>query len=381
MKKIVSLCLLCAVSAWIVAPAMACQASDSSADSTDDATSTAPMVTIGTSLTASTGSGSSDADPIVKVKWEMNGPYGSMLGTDDSPAAAAQFNPSGMFQVSKQISLCAVASDPDGLADVDSVYGDVYYPDVRLHQDPNGGGCGAIVGTECRMTKLSKADGLALFCATVRNKNTNLPSFGVGYGYDEICKADGELQKETAAVFCCDKTLSYEDPAGGYKTVVFAQDKFGLNSDPLQNTFTYEAVTSFETDFDKIPYGNVKLNTHKIISGDLSFAAAKNSDGATVRNIGNTRLQLSALEDDMGLGQTGTMWNVTYVARVGNGESDWTNYLPKAKTWLTKSLDLSETNEMDFSVLVSKFPLGTGPNYTGSVILGSRAADPLLCAR
>jgi hypothetical protein len=81
----------------------------------------------------------------------------------------------------------------------------------------------------------------------------------------------------------------------------------------------------------------------------------------------------------MGLGQTGTCWNIKYDGRIGNAEGDWVNYNPNALTWLKKTLDLSELNEVDFSVLIKKFPLGTGPNYNGNITLGSREAEPLTC--
>lgn len=370
MKKIIAILSIVSMCMWSFGPAFS-----------GNVLAENGTTTISTSLTASVGGGD-NAAPIVKAKWEMNGPYAAISGTDNNPVAGAQFNPSGQYQVGKQISICAIATDPDGIDDIDSVYGDVYYPNIKIHEDPQEPGregCGKPVGTECRMVELTKSDGLALFCGNIRNNNTNLPTFNAGYDYDEICKADGELQKETAAVFCCDKTLSYEDPAGDYKVMAFAQDDSALDSNLLENTFVYQPVTSFETDFSAVGYGSVRLNTHKIISGDLNWAAAINADGATIRNIGNTRAEISVLEDDMGLGKTDDNWNVRYDGRIGNNEADWQDYDPNSKIWLKKALDLSELNEVDFSIFISKFPPATGPNYTGSIVLGSRMTDPLEC--
>ena len=147
--------------------------------------------------------------------------------------------------------------------------------------------------------------------------NYHLPTFNAGYDYDEICAPDGELMKETAKVYCKHTFLKWEDPAGDYRVQVHAADKFGVDSVPLNNTFYYRPLTAFETDFTSVAYGDVKLDTHKIINGDLTFGT---SDKPTVRNVGNTRLQMTVWQDDMGLGKTingDEWWNVSWDARVG----------------------------------------------------------------
>lgn len=331
---------------------------------------------IGTGFTRSSTGGQK---PIVKVKWEMDGPYTSLKGTDAQTVAKAQLNPTGKYQQGKNVAICAIVTDPDGMADIDSVYGDVFYPQtISLGPNHETGrqGCGEMVGTECRMTKLSKDNGFSLFCTKIRNNNNNLPVFNSGFDYDDVCAVDGELMKETAYVYCCDKMLSYEDPSGDYRVLVFAQDKNGVSSDPLENYMTYLDLTAFEVDFSSILYGEVKLNTHKIVNGNINFG----DNLATVRNVGNTRLQMNVKQNDMGLGKTGDAWNVRYDARVGNSAADWQNYFPEELIALKKPLNLSETNEMDFSIDVYKFPAtNPGPTYNGSMTLGAKKADHLIC--
>src|SRR4030042_4645212 len=216
MKKLMSISTTVALVAMVFSPVMAIA-----------------QTNISTGLNQDTSGG---ATPIVKAKWEMNGPSwsGSTFigtGTDDKTTAGAQFNPSGAYQVNKTITLCSIVTDPDGLADITTapgaVYGDVFYPiDIALGDShvplpsQSGLGCGGLMQEE-KLSKLSKADGIELFCNKIRTNNTNLPTFGSStpstlYNYDEICKADGELMKETAAVYCIDKNLSYEDPSGEY---------------------------------------------------------------------------------------------------------------------------------------------------------------------
>jgi len=323
------------------------------------------------------------AAPIVKAKWEAN----VDRYTDDAVAAGAQFKPSGLYQVNKTISLCSIVTDPDGLADVTTapgaVYGDVFYPDnidlgdshVPLPSQ-SGEGCGALM-QEDKLTKLSKADGLELFCTKVRNLNNNLPTFNTGYTYDEICALDGELQKETAAVYCVAKDLSYEDPSGDYAVWSVVQDKVGLQGQ-LVNSFRYLPVTAFETDFTRIDYGNVRLATHKIISGDLTWDAL-NAGPASVRNVGNTRLSMKVMQNDMGFGQTAGVWNVKYDGRVGS-DAAWVNYFPEVIKKLNNPLDLSELNEMDFSIDVSKFPpTHIGDSYSGTMTLSAVSEPHLSC--
>lgn len=342
----------------------------------------AGAVNIETSLIRESAGGN---DPIVKAKWEMNvarDTEGKYLGTDDAATAGAQFMPSGIYETSKRIAVCAVVTDPDGVSDINKVYADTFYPE-NVYLGPNHEaarqGCGQLM-SEFTLTKLSKADGIELFCSRIRTSNNNLPVFNespVQYDYDEICAQDGELWKETAYVYCGERNLSYEDPSGDYKTLVLAQDKAGLDG-TLINHFTYLPLTAFETDFSQINYGTVKLNTHKIINGDLTWDNL-NSGKASVRNVGNTRLAMKVWQNDMGLGKTDGNWNVKYDGRVGS-EAGFVNYSPETTRTLNNPLSLSETNEMDFSIDIYKFPPTNDTNcYTGNMILSASAVSHLAC--
>jgi len=343
---------------------------------------------VSTSLTKDTEGGQT---PIVKAKWEaygetvdnkiVNGPLDYYQ--DASTSAGAQINPTGVKNDNRTIAGCAVVTDPDGLADITSspgaVYMDVFYPNVDLGEhhtplpDQSGEACGAFM-QEDKMSKLSKADGIELFCDRVRSQNNNLPTFEDGYNYDEICAPDGELLKETAAVYCTTKDLSYEDPSGDYTIWAVAQDKTG-NQGTLEKPLQYLPLTAFETDFTSIAYGPVRLDTHKIISGDLTWG----NDKASVRNVGNTRLAMKVWQNDMGFGKTDGNWNVKYDARVGSN-APFANYWPETTTTLKDELDLSELDEMDFSILVSKFPpQHEDGSYSGSMILSAVSKPHISC--
>lgn len=324
--------------------------------------------------------------PIVKAKWEMNSTevHGIYQDGDDSTAPGAQFNPTGVKDLNRTITLCAIVTDSDGIGDIAGVYADVYYPtNIALGPshvalpDQSGDGCGLFM-QEDSLSPLSKDDGIELFCNKIRSHNPNLPTFNPSglYGYDEICKTDGELMKETAKVYCGEKDLSYEDPSGMYKVTAVAQDTNSLTG-TLDNEFEYLPLTAFEVDFSSVNYGNVKLNIEKIANGDLVWDPT-NSSMPTVRNVGNTRMNLTVWQNDMGLGKTSGNWNVRYDARVGSTVAHQ-NYFPEVTTTLEDALDLSEMDEVDFSILVNKFPVGGSTTWNGTMTLGAVTADHLIC--
>lgn len=357
----------------------------------------ATAATVGTGLDRGAGGGTA---PIIKAKWEMK--TGTLGLDDDLTKAGAQFLAPGVWNGTMEYTVCAIATDPNGAADLDGVYADIYYPTDKaihdktpstdLHRDGNAGtkdegvgGCNGFI-EENTLIKMSKAEGYNLFCNSIRNNNNGLPTFASPYTYNEICNQDGELMKEEAYVYCDTKTLKWEDPAGNYTVKVFAQDKAGNNSVKLENNFEYLPLTSFAKDFTGVSYGQVLLGIDKKISGDLNFELSGNSTNPTIRNLGNTRLWMKVAQDDMDLGQSSSQWNVEYDARVGNDVADWTIYSPfgykgtspGAYTKLEDILDLSEVEEMDFSILVKKWP-DTNTNYTGNMWLDAAYAPFRIC--
>ena len=358
-------------------------------------TPTCPAGQTCTSLTRGMAGGT---PPIVKAKWEM-----LSEGNDDSTATGAQFLAPNVWNGTMNYNVCAIATDPNGAADIVGVYADIYYPASKaihnlnpstdIHPDTAGGtqdfgqgGCNAFI-EENTLIKMSKDQGYNLFCNKIRTNNNNLPKFSSGYDYNEICNPDGELMKETAYVYCDTKILKWEDPAGNYTVKVFAQDKAGNNSVVLENQFEYLPLTSFEKDFTNVSYGQVMLNTDKKIAGDLTWGNSIPS----IRNLGNTRLWMKIAQDDMGLGQSSGVYNVQFDARIGNNEKDWSaKYYPfKLKgiagspsasqyTQLEDILDLSKTEEIDFSILVAKWP-NISATYTGTMWLEAVSAPFRIC--
>ena len=384
--------------------------------------------TVVTTLNGSSGGCGDEDRPFVKAKWEMLPErlwynvdvyanenlqlqylYSYTALDDDPDEAGAQFNAPGVWGADMNYKVCAIVTDPNGPDDVADVYADIFWPENRpMHasMDPSeiddpSTGCGDKI-EENTLVKLSKEEGIELFCNKVRVDNHNLPAFGdymTGTDdekYDEICNSEyGELPEEEAFVYCDEKTLTWEDPAGFYTVEVTGHDLYGPGA-ALENEFEYVEFTGFEIDFSSVAYQNVLKDVRSQVSGDRNFDPTS-SDMPTVRNIGNTRLNVLVAQDDMGFEQRDyTNWNVAYDARVGNDAADWSGYYDPFKkvdelgnpvsadyTTLYEVLDLSEVEKMDFVVLVEKWTYGTDHNYTGTMWLDAERAefDELRCTR
>ncbi len=360
--------------------------------------------TITTGMTFVDGGGTA---PVVEAKWEMDAPYTSYLGTDyDMVKAGAQFAAPGVWGQAMNYSVCAIVSDANGVdEDIAEVNARIYYPEIPMHtytynwatgaytqtEDPDNptGGCGAFIEKNTLKKITDETVAYNLFCNKIKNGNFNLPTKNAKYAtladmYNAICGEEGLLKKDQARVYCDNKYLIWEDPAGNYSVDVTAVDKGGKISEILNNTFTYLENQGFEADFSNVAYGEVLYNTHKIIPGDKQWEPSS-SIKPTVRNTGNVRLTMGVAQDDMGLCKNAGLTHVSFDARLGSG-SGYNNYNPfkyvtdqttqPTYTWLTKSevLDLSEVEEMDFSIKLLNRPYDGASTYMGNLWLSAKKA-------
>lgn len=316
-------------------------------------------------------------EPVVRAQWEINvakDAASRYLGTDDDPAANPQFLPTGQIGVNKTIAVCAVVSDPDGKTDIDRVSARISYP-AGVKVDAS---C-TPTQSEVNLSPLTVADGMTLFCTQLRNNNPGLPAFNsaIASTYDSICNAStGDLYTTKALVYCGETNLAWADPAGAYTATVATRDKRTLSGTPFSNLFSYQALTAFETDFSKVNYGVVKPEVEKIVSGDGVWDTLDQGQ-PTIRNVGNTRVDLRAQQTDMGLGMTGDIWNVRFGSRLGQAAS-WTNYDPQTDTLLHDPLELAAKDSVDFSVTIKK-PALPLYSYAGTMTLSGQRAQDLTC--
>jgi len=368
MKKLIASLMAVAVLTWVAGPLM--------------------VVANGSIDTSLTQDASGGIAPKVIVSWVARGndkdEDAINFYRDDSLDKYSQILPSGEHNVHTKIAMCAIVESEYGVGYINNVYADVFYPGVKLGSShialPNqsGDGCGQFMQQDL-LVKLGKQDGIDLFCFNVQQDNNNLPYWNSSDTYETLCGTTGKLYKDEALVYCGTKEISYEDPAGYYPITTLVQDN-DSQSGTHSHGFTYLPVAAFEVDFSNVNYGNVKLNINKIISGDLNFLPSTDSK-PSIRNTGNVRLAVNVWQDDMNLGKTSGNWNVSYGARIGH-EVSFTTYVPEETKSILDELDLSELNEMDFSVLINKFPYPepTG-GFIGTMQLGATQAEFVPCTQ
>ena len=312
----------------------------------------------------------------IQALWAMNGTSGGLSGADDGQAAGAQFLPSGQFQKGKPFSVCAVVLIPSRPAEVGPVFSEVDYSETNPRTGQKA--CGQKKFKKQQMEPLTTDKGYNLFCEKIRSQNPNLPAFFASAGYGVICGQDGELQKETAAVYCADDELRYDDPSGDYAASVNEKNQSGQNNRAFSVTFQYMELTAFEIDFASLDYGKVELGARKVLEGDTAWQEPKAENRATVRNVGNTSLQMQVQQDDMGLGKTKSAWNIKYGSRVGSG-LEWEEYWPGEAALLNGVLGLGVSKAMNFAVEVLGFPQDNTRAYSGQMTLDAREAESIFC--
>ena len=364
MKKLIASLMSLAVLVWVAGPLMA--------------------VAISTGLTQDASGGTA---PSVLVSWVARGDaYTNPTDyyRDNDSIANSQILPSGQYNTHRNIAMCAIVASEYGIEYINNVYADVFYPGVKLGAyhtalpNQSGKGCGQFMQQDL-LNKLAKQVGIDLFCTNVQQNNGNLPSWNSSDSYSTLCGTTGKLYKDEAVVYCGTKVISYEDPAGYYPITTLVQDKNG-QSGVHNHGFQYLGVNAFEVDFNQISYGNVKLNINKVVGGDLTFSPM-NLDKPSIRNVGNVRLTVGILQNDMNLGKSSGQWNVSYGARIGHLVT-FTPYSPEETKIILDELDLSQLNEMDFSVLVNKFPYPVpSAGFIGSMTLSSAEAPFVVCTQ
>lgn len=361
MKKVLAIVLALALSLALAVPVVA---SDGPKDST-------------TGVTVNQGGGS---PPIVKAKWEQLDPSVSPYLLEDGDPLhqipLTQLNPPVAFEATIAPQFWAIVTDPQDVSTVDGVWVNVYHPEgmpecaswkykLDLYEQVKGviGGMGAIDAF------------IAAWNAGLVTVGTN--ETGVPYTYEEILD---ELVQCDANIYMGVGVLDYHQPAGDYLVVADASD---INNNwasdwghDVSNLLTYMPIAGIELDFTHVDYGAVDICYDAWVHGDTEFGTG----GPTVRNIGNTEVELYIQQDDMGFSYEGfdpITWNVEFDVRLGAptdspdiyfdpaGIKGDTN-LPRADAWtlIEPTLELCNTEKINFSIHVIQ---GATGSYSGNM--------------
>ena len=191
-----------------------------------------------------------------------------------------------------------------------------------------------------------------------------------------------ELNEELAYLYYTEAEINYCQPGGWYYVGVRAHDNYDAYCDYLFNRFWYIPTAGFDVDFTSVNYGTVAEGIEKKVGGDYNFVQGDLKP--TIRNTGNTPLELYIYQDDMGFGKTAGVYNVQFDAQMTAdsamnrifypyekdkidiyGVNEPENQYPGIR--LPGVLPLCDEEKLDFSIHVYKgFP---GETYSGTMDL------------
>jgi len=313
--------------------------------------------TITTSANVGTGSGSA---PTVLAKWEQDLTPSLEDGNPSHNIAGSQFLPTCVYNTYKTITYYFVGKDPLGKANLKSPFVQVFYPVASW--------MGGVEKYQFSLVEVPNAiEAAALFdTAIAANLVTLDANTNAAFVHEELIQGTSVLYTATADLY-------YEDPSGDYTVKAFIYN--GNNqADVLENTFLYVPTTCFEVDNSAVSYGPVTPNVPQYSDGDTLFSPGDNK--MTVRNLGNTNMQVKIGQDDMGFGQTmAGAWKVYFDGRMGFAPARldfnpaaFKGQIYSATTVLPGIVAHSSNEKPDSSIHVSIVPPGA---YSGSMVLGS----------
>jgi len=301
------------------------------------------------------------------------------VGLDDSIDSGAQIMPSGQFNIDKQFAVCALVADAQN--EPSSVSATISYPEKPAYaEDNNLRGCGVEQG-QVTLSALELSVANNLVCNQLRVNNNNLLTWrednleNYSYSYDQICGQEGFLAIEKVSLYCAEVALAYDDPAGDYLLKVTAGSVSG-ETDTMENYLKYLELTNYEKDFEDIHYGMVVQNEIKYLSGDLKWG---DLSAPTVRNTGNTRLQLKIRQNDFGFGKSVDIWNVANKAKIGD-KSEYVDYFPEESAIVDDILGLGSMMNIDLAITIANFPDEEDQTFfSGEMTLSAQRVGGLSC--
>jgi hypothetical protein len=339
--------------------------------------------------------------PIIKCKWEYDLSVKISIDECDEPCPACTGHSEGYWEHDAcccidglqvkpipggdvQIGFYAVVTDNNGVEDIQDVYADVWHPDGQFKYE--------VVLTPILDPAIAVQmwDHVMECHEDLVTENTVWANtdHGVDENNDPITWQDDvrdELLEGLAYLYQATEVINYCQPGGWYKVGYIATDGI-LDSEMLENFFWYIPTAAIELDFDEMTWTDVKLDVAKTIGGDnqMVYNLPPDEVKPTVKNIGNTPVELYVWQDDTGFGYTGNFpgwdlvdipfsaWNVKYKAQLtasSTGNTGW--YYPydtdtdKLGVRIPGVLPLCSQEKLDFTIMVMKDP--GFPVYTGEL--------------
>jgi hypothetical protein len=352
-----------------------------------------PPASLGTSVTVISGNG---AAPVVKALWESDGtltdPPTPTVESGDAghTTLGVQIAPNLGFQAKKYVTIYAIVTDLAGVGNITHVYADVLNPDrsLKFEVELTRHGTDDFAKDVFDAAYAAGPQSSPIFGMTTLNVNAIDPSYNVPITKTDI---ETELDQQLAVKYWGTYYFDNCQLAGRYPVVINAfNNQAQVGS--FEGWMDWTQLTAADFDFNSIAYGNVALGVHKQVGGDRVWnspvAAAPIPNKATIANAGNTYLNMTVKEDDMGLGQTmingQTVWNVHYDFRLGDGDPNqpnqgFVNYDPAVAKGgnlagassipSMQILKLCSIEKVDFSIQVDK-DLTPTVQKNGTIMIG-----------
>ena len=374
MNKILAILVMIAMVAVAVPPALAIdEGCWDDGNSTEDITTIAQVVGASNSSPIDDGGGATgdpiddggNEPPLIKCKWE----YDEEVMLDpadqcDEPYCiyddACPCEPG--LQVKPQlgdfvtVGFYAIVTDPQGPDHVDRVFADVWHPDgefkYQIELFPVGFGTD---GSYDKTIALGEWDHVNTWHHDIITFNDWERPDGWTKEYD----IEDELDQNEAYLYYGHAELSYCQPGGYYTVGVTAYDGFDAWCPFLFNEFWYIPTAAIEIDFTTVDYGDVVECVWQQDGGDKDM---NTPTLPTVKNIGNTPVQLSVWQDHMGFGMTDGAWNVEFKARMNEDGAYTAPYWPNTDTMIPGILGMCTQDKLDFVIHVIKGIPGGLPN-------------------
>jgi hypothetical protein len=312
------------------------------------------------------GEGGDNGPPVIKCKWE----YDLDVYVPDCDPCDPPYDPyhdACPYQPGLQVKpilggnvrvgYFAVVTDPEGVGHVEHIYGDIWHPDLEFKYQielfPVGFDEDGIYD---KTIALGMWDHVMMYHFDLIKLNPDWqPAPGMTPWEDVL----DELNEELAYIYYGEAEISYCQPGGFYFVGLRGHDMYDAWCDYLYNWFWYCPTSAVEIDFGMVDYETVAECTNKWVGGDHDmFTPTK----PTVRNIGNTPVYLTVMQDDMDFGQTSGEWNVEFDARL-SADGDVVVYDPFQEVVIPGVLELCTLEKLDFSIHVFKGMPGF--TYTG----------------
>lgn len=197
-----------------------------------------------------------------------------VLADDDPLTPGTQVNPIpgvGNDKSYKDFYKYAIVSDPNGIADIVTVYEQLFYPNNT--QVTSEVTCNDITGNVAEYTQALKDAVNASLISSADYTN-----YTVGL----------QASKARYKIFKIKNSLSNCDPAGSYRVYFKVADRSGgYNFD--NTNFDYTALKAIGLDFDSVNYGSVSVGIRKVIGGDEDWSTPALP---TIKNEGNDPLKI-----------------------------------------------------------------------------------------